>query len=178
MDTNLNIETPPEQKDKIGPRILPYLFIIGIIAILAAFTIPDNGCHLKSGPLTKATHNLKQLSILFLQYEQTYGHYPAHPEELYKKELIHKQTYFEFLQQLPEMEGNWWYNPHAKQLSTNSDPETVLIISPQINKKRVKLRIDGSAKQFLADDSTDKNFSLADYWIAIAPLKKDFLETP
>jgi len=61
---------------KKGFTLVELLVVIAIIAILAGLATPAIFNALKAGELTKTTHNMKQLSVALLQYEQQFGHYP------------------------------------------------------------------------------------------------------
>lgn len=135
-----------------------YLTILIIpIAALAGLAMPVIMKQKKAAERTECLSNVRQIGLALYEFEEEYGTLPS-DELAAEEEKFAGLTGGRVLDQLEVAgfasdndrflavgtlwKGDWLYFPG---LSTSSDPNAPVLISPEIDGKRIVLRVDSSA---------------------------------
>lgn len=136
-----------------------YLTILIIpIAALAGLAMPVIMKQKKAAERTECISNLRQIGLALFEFEEEYGTFPS-DELAAEEEKFSELKKARVLDQLEAAglgrdidrllavgslwEGDWLYFPG---LSTSSPPDAPVLISPEIDGKRLVLRVDSSAR--------------------------------
>ena len=132
-------------------KVLLGILVVGVLILLAGFLTPLILRSEKKTGLAEAMHNMKQLYLHLIDYEQKVGNFPKDLKDLVTEGHIDTET-FGKLNQAETSSGNKPFG-YISGYKTTDDPNTIILYLPEpIDGKRVFLRIDGSVKQYLEED--------------------------
>ena len=128
------------------------------VALLSGLMLPVIMKNKMAAERTESIGNVRQIGLALFEFESAYGTFPS-DELAAEEEKFAGLTGSRVLDQLEAAglrtdkdrllavgslwEGDWLYFPG---LSTSGDPNTPVLISPEIDGKRLVLRVDSSAR--------------------------------